>query len=132
MIRSGGGSVFEVGRLSPPLGYANRSPTEDRSLPEDSEPVRPDDLLDAVCDRDSFIAFVNALASERERAQEIEREHPERYVVDGALGWMNGDIQSFLYATLDYFADGPLKDPVPTDPSWKMMAEILWCGKIVE
>ncbi|WP_246114854.1 hypothetical protein [Rubripirellula tenax] len=45
---------------------------------------------------------------------------------------MNGDIQSYLYASLDYFAEGPLKDPPATEPSWKMLAEFLWCGKIIE
>lgn len=96
------------------------------------QPVRPEDLLPDVCDRESFIAFVRALADERERAQEIEREHRDRYVVDGALGWMNGDIPQFLWAALDYFDDGPLKEPVPDQPSWKMFAEMLWCGKIIE
>nr|WP_255712954.1 hypothetical protein [Rhodopirellula sp. JC740] len=105
---------------------------KDRTSIDDSSNVRPEDLLDTVCDRESFIAFVEALASERERAQQIEREHPNRYVVDGALGWMNGDIQSYLYASLDYFAEGPLKDPPATEPSWKMLAEFLWCGKIIE
>jgi hypothetical protein len=88
--------------------------------------------LEAVCDRETFIAFVEALAYERELAQGIERDNPSRYIVDGALGWMNGDIPQFLGAALDYFVDGPLKEPIPDQPTWKMFAEMLWCGKIIE
>lgn len=96
------------------------------------EYTRPESLLDGVCDRDSFIAFVQALAEERELAQQIEKDNPDRYIVDGALGWMNGDIPQFLFAALDYFADGPLKEPIPEQPTWRMLAEIFWCGKIIE
>lgn len=96
------------------------------------EYTRPESLLDGVCDRGSFIAFVQALADERELAQEVERDNSDRYIVDGALGWMNGDISQFLGAALEYFADGPLKEPISDQPTWKMFAEMLWCGKIIE
>ena len=49
------------------------------------------ELLDAVHDRESFNRFVDALASERERAEKLEREEPERYRYGGALGWQNSD-----------------------------------------
>ena len=101
-------------------------------MAETPEYIRPEPLLDGVCDRESFIAFVQALADERELAQEIERDNPDRYIVDGALGWMSSDIPQFLGAAVDYFAEGPLKEPIPDQPTWKMFAEILWCGKIIE
>ena len=65
--------------------------------------ANPEELLEKVSDRDSFIAFVFALASEREEAEEIERREPKRYSIDGALNWKNGDIANYLYAALDYF-----------------------------
>jgi len=47
-------------------------------MPRPSATIRgmaanPEELLEKVSDRDSFIAFVFALASEREEAEEIER-----------------------------------------------------------
>ncbi len=102
------------------------------ALTDHADPIRPESLLDSVRDQDTFIAFVEALADERDRAQEIERQNPDRYIVDGALGWMNGDIPAFLGAALEYFADGPRKERIPAEPNWKMFAEVLWCGKIIE
>lgn len=93
---------------------------------------RPEELLENVSDRDSFIAFVQALAEERERAAQIEKDSPKTYIVDGALGWMNGDIPAFLWAALEYFAEAPLKDPPESEASWRVFAEILYCGKIIE
>lgn len=90
-----------------------------------------DELLDKVDDRDSFIAFVSALAIERREAQRLEREEPIRYQLGGALNWQNGDIASFLEAALGYFDDGPFHQP-EADPSWRMLAEFLYCGKIME
>jgi hypothetical protein len=49
-------------------------------------------LLEEVTDRESFIGFALALAQERKQAERIERENPNVYMVDGALGWMNGSI----------------------------------------
>lgn len=94
-------------------GQVNRVAYKNPYVTEEPEYTRPESLLDAVCDRESFIAFVQALGSERELAKEIERDNPSRYIVDGALGWMNGDIPQFLNAALDYFTDGPLKEPIP-------------------
>jgi hypothetical protein len=91
----------------------------------------PEELLDAVVDRDTFVAFVHALADERARAAEIEKANPKACCVDGALGWKNGDIAGFLYAALDYFTEKPFHKP-DREPSWRMFAEILWCGKIIE
>jgi hypothetical protein len=71
------------------------------------------------------------LASEREDAQRIESENPQSYIVDGAHNWKNAEIGAFLYAALDYFDVKPLHKP-EKDPSWKMFAEFLYCGKIIE
>lgn len=93
--------------------------------------MSPEELLAQVVDRDSFIAFVTALAEEREAAEELERSEPERYQLGGAHGWQNGSISSFLYASLMYFDSNPFREPESV-PSWKMMAEILYDGKIYE
>ena len=101
-------------------------------MTQDLAPQRPEDLLQLVSDKETFIAFVTLLATERERAAQIEIENPRVYQVDGALNWKNADIESFLYAALDYFVDGPLREPIPDHPTWKMFAEFLYCGKIIE
>lgn len=102
------------------------------TVTDDHERKRPEDLLDRVADRASFIAFVTALAAEREHAEKIENANPKSYIVDGALDWKNGDIPNFLYAALEYFTDGPLRAPIPDQPNWKMFADFLYCGKIIE
>lgn len=90
----------------------------------------PESLLDLVSDRETFVAFVQALANEREQAAEIEKENPTRYMVDGALGWKNAEISSFLEACL-YNVEGVCAEASDL-PSWRLFAEILYCGKIVE
>jgi hypothetical protein len=89
------------------------------------------DLLAKVVDRDSFIAFVTALAAERQSAEELEKDNPERYRWAPARDWNNGTISSFLYAALAYFRGGPFHKPEEV-PSWKMFAEFLYFGKIYE
>lgn len=93
--------------------------------------MTPDELLETVADRDSFIAFVQSLADERERAEQMERDEPVRYQLGGALDWQNGDISSFLYAALAYFEPGVYHQPEEV-PSWRMLAELLYFGKIYE
>lgn len=92
---------------------------------------RPEDLLDQVHDQQSFIDFVRALAEEREQAEAAERREPVRYQLGGACNWQNGDISTFLWAALTYFDPKPLHQP-ETEPSWRMFAECLYCGKIIE
>jgi hypothetical protein len=84
-----------------------------------------------VTDKQTFIKFVQALAEERGRAQEIENKHPNVHAVDGALAWKNGDISSFLSAALECFTAQPVTY-AEQNPSWKMFAEFLYFGKIYE
>ena len=93
--------------------------------------MTPSELLDQVEDRNSFVAFLVALAEERADAEEIERAEPARYVLDGAKGWKNGDISGYLFACLAYFESKPFHEPEEA-ASWRALAEVLYCGKIVE
>lgn len=93
--------------------------------------MKPEELLDQVNDKNSFIAFVEALADEREEAQALEKAEPKRYCLDGAHNWKNADIASFLAAGLAYFDEKPFHKP-EEHPSWRMFAEFLYCGKIYE
>lgn len=85
-------------------------------------------LLESVQDRDSFVRFAEALAKERERAAKLERDEPSRYCLDGALGWKNADISSFLYAGLSRLEMTPGSEKV----AWKVFADFLYHGKVVE
>jgi hypothetical protein len=92
-----------------------------------------DERLESVVDRPSFVRFVHALAHEREQAAEIERREPARYMVDGALGWMNGDIPQYLGACAELLeADSIVRRLDLDQPSWRLFAEFLYHGKIIE
>jgi hypothetical protein len=93
--------------------------------------MTPEQLLQKVRDSETFVAFVRALAAEREEAEKLEKENPQAYMVDGAHNWKNADIASYLYAALDYFEEKPLHRP-EREPSWQMFATFLYCGKIIE
>ncbi len=93
--------------------------------------MSPEERLDSVVDRESFLAFVRALIEEREEAERMERDEPERYRWGGALNWQNSEISAFLEAALNDFEPGPFHQP-EWPPSWKMFAEFLYFGKIYE
>ncbi|MBO0719529.1 MAG: hypothetical protein J2P41_01825 [Blastocatellia bacterium] len=93
--------------------------------------MKLDDLLQKVCDKETFIVFVKALAEERVGAKRTEEENRDNFVIDCASNWKNSDIASFLYAALDYFEEKPLHKP-EQEPGWRMFAEFLYFGKITE
>lgn len=79
-------------------------------------------------DRSSFIVFARALAKERERAAALEAQGSASYYVDGALGWKNADISSFIYAGLAAFDGSSESEQCP----WAAMARFLRLGKELE
>lgn len=93
-----------------------------------------EDLLDEVVDWKTFATFVEKLAAEREKAQEIEEANKGNpaYIVNGALGWNNGDIQGFLWASLSFFPDNLTEDDGRAQPTWRNFAEMLYYGKTTE
>lgn len=93
--------------------------------------MTPEELLDRVTDCASFQEFVEALAAERRQAERLEKEQPIRYQLGGALGWQNGDIASFLEAALTCFETGRVR-LAGGKAGWRMLAEFLYCGKIIE
>ena len=93
--------------------------------------MNPAELLDQVTDRESFIRFVEALATEREQAEQMEREKPDAYRWGGALDWQHSDISGYLLAALSYFEEGPRRFK-GDNPSWHDLAKFLYLGKIYE
>ncbi len=87
-------------------------------------------LLDHVHDRDSFVEFAEALAAERRRVEEIESANPEAYKYGGAEGWTNNCISLFIEGGLSHFY--PANGEVIENPTWKDLAEFLYCGSFME
>lgn len=94
----------------------------------------PEGLLDAVTDRDTFLAFLSALITDRECAEEMERADPNLAHYGGARRWQNSAISAFLGAAAAYFEhqDCPHRDSPTVPPSWRDFAEFLYFGKIYE
>ena len=89
--------------------------------------------LDAVCDEDSFVAFVAALSADRADEVQKEKTKPSSPYGPGANGWENGSIEAFLESATAWAEDwkkSPQYRP-PTNP-WKRCAEILYAGKYYE
>lgn len=86
---------------------------------------------DAVHDRESFIAFVDALIEDRAQADALEAESPDHYRYGGAAGWQSSSISAFLECALA----GSLAQQRwggERGPSWRDFAEFLYLGKIYE
>jgi hypothetical protein len=84
------------------------------------------DYLENVNDKETFIEFVNALVEDRSRAEKIEQQNIENYP-GRRSGWHNTNIESFLQSALVWLVDSDRNEP-----SWKLMAEFLYSGKIYE
>ena len=97
----------------------------------------PSDLklkLDAVCDEESFIAFVAALAADREDEVSKEKLNPSPPCGPGANGWENGTIEAFLDRSVNWAIvskNGLEFYQKPISP-WKRCADIIYMGKIYE
>lgn len=99
--------------------------------PEVSMPL--EELLDGVCDRETFLGFVEALIRDRSDEVDKEQQRPSPPFGPGANGWENGTIEDFLSAAAawaDVSRDRP--EGFPQEASWKAFAEFLYCGKIYE
>jgi hypothetical protein len=89
------------------------------------------ELLEQVHDRESFLAFAYAFAEERRRVEGIEAVNPEVYQWGGAEGWNNNCISLFIEGGLSHFEPAP-DGSVIENPTWKDLAEFLWCGRFME
>jgi hypothetical protein len=93
----------------------------------------PEELLSklvAVCDEDSLVAFISALAADRADEVRKEKESSSSAYGPGVNGWENGTIEAYLESAAAWAEDwkkSPQYRP-PANP-WKRCAEILYAGK---
>lgn len=93
------------------------------------------EMAERVDSKESFLRFVQALAQDAEAADA----EPNR-TADGKLnlsprGWENGSVAAFLGAMSAWAAGnyGHTGEPhSPSQPSWRVFAEILHSGKFYE
>lgn len=90
------------------------------------------DALEAVNDRVTFLAFVQALIDERRQANQIEADDPQSFRWAGALDWQHSTIDAYLDGALRCLQDNEGRIDFLAEPSWRGFAEFLYCGKIHE
>src|SRR5687768_5795209 len=95
-----------------------------------------DDLLESVCDEESFRRFLFALAADREDSISKEAVQPSSPYGPDANGWENTSIDCFLYAAVKWGSASenglPLAGYQPSSNPWRRCAEILYAGKSYE
>jgi hypothetical protein len=94
-----------------------------------------EDILDTVNSRETFLAFVRALAADKRDETNKERETPSNPWGPGANGWEHDSVEDYLEAALTWGESTSAEyntRSLPEEPSWKAFAEFLYCGKIYE
>jgi len=90
--------------------------------------------LEAITDEDGFVAFIAALAADRDDEVRKNIQNPSSPYGPGANGWENGSIEAFLEAAAA-FAQAWKRNPegLPkSDNPWKRCARIIYAGKHYE
>ena len=96
----------------------------------------PSELLESVCDEETFVQFLLALAADREDSVAKEMANPSSQFGPDANGWENTTIERFLLAAVRWArasTEGlPLANYMPSSNPWRRCAEILCVGKSYE
>ena len=91
-------------------------------------------FVESVCDEQTFIEFVAALADDRRRSVAREKISPSSPYGPEANGWENVTIESFFEAAV-MWAEASINGTSTyrkSDNPWRRCAEILYMGKIYE
>jgi hypothetical protein len=93
-----------------------------------------DAVLRQVHDEASFIAFVEALATDFEEESRLEQKQPRAPYSSGPLGWQNGSVGAMLDAVAAWGRDTALSlpDPATAPNPWYRCAHMLYAGKFYE
>ena len=90
--------------------------------------------LDAIADEDGFVAFIAALAADRDDEVRKEKQRSSPPYGPGANGWENGSIEAYLGAAAAFAQDwkrNPEGLPKSDNP-WRRCARIIYAGKHYE
>jgi len=91
--------------------------------------MTPEEQLERVDSREAFLAFLKTLHLESQDVRTgsatstLPPHGPEPH------GWENGTIEAFLDAMHAWATDS---DALPTQPTWRVMAQLLLAGKAYE
>lgn len=92
--------------------------------------------FERVCDRATFLEFVEAVIREREKSVEAERGavNPAPYLAPDSEGWYNTTIEGYLETAHAWTKDVQRATPeaFPEEPEWKVFAAFLYMGKVYE
>jgi hypothetical protein len=91
--------------------------------------VSTDELAAGVNSRETFLAFVEALAAERKQDAAQEAASPSGPYRPTASGWENVTIHNFLEAAVACARDGRV---LAEQPTWRDLAAFLLGGKAYE
>jgi hypothetical protein len=94
-----------------------------------AEQLSVEELADSVNSRETFLAFVEALAAERERDAAGDRASSSSPYGPTVMGWENTTIKDFLEAAVACARDG---SRLTDQPTWRDMALFLLGGKAYE
>lgn len=95
------------------------------------------ELVENVCDRGTFIAFVRALAADRKDEVRKEELSPSNPLGPGANGRQDTTTEAFLEASAAWAEavseqDDERRAWFPEAPSWQAFARFLYAGMIYE
>jgi hypothetical protein len=124
------GNHHRPGRASTRLPEVRGEPSWRHIVAEASDTLDPD----AVHDRESFLAFVAALAADRRGSVAAEEVEPGSPYSPAAGGWENVTIEDFLEAALAWAESTGMGESqgLQAVPTWRGFAAFLYCGKIYE
>ena len=95
-------------------------------------PRTPEEFIERVVDRATFVEFLEILSEDWFNEREIEKVQPSAPYSAGALGWEHGTIGDYLGAAAAFGGqEGASADPVHDNP-WRAAAEIILGGKSYE
>ena len=88
------------------------------------------DLLENVCDEESFFIFVSALQADKEDESAKDKANPSNPYSHGYNGWQNSTIEGYLESAIAFTEDS---QPWNAEQNlWKKFALFLYGGKIYE
>jgi hypothetical protein len=92
--------------------------------------MTPDELIEHVNSRDSFLEFVAALSADLRASNAQEALAPSSPYTANALDWENPTLDRFLDALHAWTDD--MGDRISEPPSWRTFANMLLAAKVYE